>query len=119
MSNIKLETLKTIDGYVSSALIDLESGMVMAGDGDGSIDLDLAAAGNCEVLKRKMRVADSLTLNDSVDDILITLTKQYHLLRPLATNNKVFLYLVLNRDKSNLAMARHVLKAFEKELDFS
>lgn len=119
MSKINLESLKSLDGYISSALIDLESGMLMAGDGDGSIDLELASAGNSEVLKSKMRVAESLKLNDSVEDILITLTKQYHLLRPLATNNKIFLYLVLSRDKSNLAMARHLLKSFEKELDFS
>ena len=43
--------------------------MLMAGDGDGSIDLDLAAAGNCEVLKSKIRVAENLKLNDSVEDI--------------------------------------------------
>ena len=54
MSNINLENLKKIDGYITSALVDLESGMLMAGDGDGSIDLDLAAAGNCEVLKETL-----------------------------------------------------------------
>ena len=119
MSNINLENLKKIDGYISSALVDLESGMLMAGDGDGSIDLDLAASGNCEVLKSKIRVAENLKLNDSVEDILITLTKQYHLIRPLSTNNNTFLYLVLSKDKSNLAMARHTLRSFEEDLDFS
>lgn len=119
MAKINLDELKEIDGYIASALVDLESGMLMASDGDGSIDLDVAAAGNCEVLKCKIKVADKLKLNDSIEDVLITLTKQYHIIRPLMTNNNVFLYLVLDKGKSNLAMARHTLRSFEKHLDFS
>lgn len=118
MAKISLEDLKQIDGYVASALVDCESGMAMAKDGT-EIDLDLAAAGNAEVLKSKRKVASMLSLNDNIEDLLITLSKQYHLLRPLETNNKVFLYLVLDRARGNLAMARHELKSFERTLDFS
>ncbi|RYD16018.1 MAG: roadblock/LC7 domain-containing protein [Lysobacteraceae bacterium] len=118
MAKISLEPLRSLDGYVASALVDADSGMLLAGDGT-AVNLELAAAGNTEVVKAKRKVANALKLNDTIEDILISLTKQYHVLRPLESNQKLFLYVVLDRAKSNLAMARHELRTFEKSLDFS
>lgn len=118
MAKVDLSPLTQIDGFIGAVLADVDSGMALAKVG-GGIDLDVAAAGNCEVIKAKRRAAAALKLNDAIEDVLITLGKQYHMIRPLERNDKLFIYLALDRSRANLAMARHELKSFEKSLDFS
>ena len=64
MAKISLDTLKNLDGYVASALVDSDSGMMLAGD--GTMNLEVAAAGNTEVVRAKRKVANALKLNDTV-----------------------------------------------------
>lgn len=118
MSKLNLEHLHSLAGFVGAALVDSDSGMALGMTGGAELNLELAAAGNTEVVRAKRRIAEQLGLNDTIEDILITLARQYHLLRPLESNSTLFLYVVLDRAKANLAMARHELKAFEKDPRF-
>ncbi len=117
MASIKqsLDEILTIDGALCAALVDANSGMILGSAGSG-VDLELAAAGNTEVVRAKMKVMRSLGLNDVIDDILITLGKQYHIIRPLARKEGLFLYIVLDRVKTNLALARRKAQDVEKEI---
>jgi predicted regulator of Ras-like GTPase activity (Roadblock/LC7/MglB family) len=119
MAKFSLDPLLSMEGFVAAALVDSDSGLAMAKAGGAGIDLDLAAAGNTEVVRAKRRVAEALKLGDDIEDILITLGKAYHLIRPLDSNKSLFVYVILDRKRANLAMARHEVKAFEKTLDFS
>jgi uncharacterized 2Fe-2S/4Fe-4S cluster protein (DUF4445 family) len=114
-----LKEAMSIDGALGVALVDWDSGMSLGSLGGGKyLDLEVAAAGNTEVVRAKMRTMESLRLNDTIEDILITLSKQYHLIRLLKTSQEhgLFLYLALDRTKSNLALARHSLKQIEADL---
>ena len=87
--------------------------------GSKDLDLTVAAAGNTDVIRAKTRTMEHLGIKGEIEDILITLSSQYHILRPLKGRggNGLFLYLVLDKKKSNLAMARHQLKSVETQLD--
>ncbi|WP_166463010.1 hypothetical protein [Amycolatopsis acidicola] len=115
-----LKEAMSITGAIGVALVDYESGMSLGTSGGGDwLDLEIAAAGNTEVVRSKLRVMSSLQLNDNIEDILITLHRQYHLIRLLNTvgsRNSMFLYLVLDRERANLALARHYLKRIESDL---
>ena len=113
-----LKEAMSIAGAVGVALVDHESGMSLGTSGGGDwLDLEVAAAGNTEVVRSKLRVMSALALNDSIEDILITLHRQYHLIRLMnSSRSSLFLYLVLDRDRANLALARHYLKRIEADL---
>jgi predicted regulator of Ras-like GTPase activity (Roadblock/LC7/MglB family) len=107
MANIKqsMDDLMTCDGALCAALVDSSSGMILGQIGSG-VDLEVAAAGNTEVVRAKLRTMRDLGLNDVIEDILITLGKQYHIIRPMQKKEGLFVYLVLDKSKSNLALAR-------------
>ncbi|UBU11748.1 hypothetical protein [Nonomuraea gerenzanensis] len=118
--DVSLKEMMTIDGSIGAAIVDHGSGMALGALG-GSKDLDLqvAAAGNTEVVKAKLRTMDSLGLKDAIEDILITLSGQYHIIRPITgrSGKGLFLYLALDRNRGNLALARHQLRGIEEKLE--
>ncbi|MEV4949764.1 hypothetical protein [Streptomyces sp. NPDC053755] len=114
------EAMASIEGSVGVALVDYTSGMALGALG-GSKDLDLAvaAAGNTDVVRAKLRTMEMLGIEDGIEDMLITLDSQYHLIRLIKGRggNGLFLYMVLDKGRANLAMARHQLRRIEADLE--
>ena len=112
-----LQDLQKIDGFIAAAIAHGESGMALGSVGGGdAFNIDVAVAANSEVVRSKHKAMKALGLEGSIEDILITLDEQYHLIRPLRKNTSVFIYLALNRSSANLAMARLKLGMVEAKL---
>jgi hypothetical protein len=109
--------LLELPGFIGACVVDSGTGMVLAIEGGGGrIDLEMAAAGNTEVVRAKRRTMQSLNLKDKIEDILISLHSQYHLIRPLEANDAIFVYVALDRKIANLALARMAMKTVEQSL---
>lgn len=122
MSNLdlSLKDMMVIDGALGAAVVDYNSGMALGTLGSSkALDLQVAGAGNTEVVRAKMRTMEQLGLSDTIEDILITLSGQYHIIRPMTGRKAkgLFLYLALDRNRANLALARHRLKGIEEDLE--
>jgi predicted regulator of Ras-like GTPase activity (Roadblock/LC7/MglB family) len=115
---IDIKGLSEIAGFIGACLVDSETGLMMASEGSGSFDLEGAAAANTEVVKAKLNAMKLLGLKDHIEDILITLGKQYHLIRPMEKSPSVFIYVALDRKAANLGMARVQVKNVEQALSF-
>jgi hypothetical protein len=95
-------------GFMAASLVDLESGMTL---GLKSVrpDFDLAAASayNSEMVKQKLKIMKALNLRTALEDMLITLGEQIHMIKMISPTT--FIYLCVDRSLSNLAIVRNVL----------
>lgn len=119
MANIResLNQVMQIDGAIGAAIVDFESGMTLGTIGGADLDMELAGAGNTEVVRAKKAIIDRLDLDEIIQDILITLEDQYHLIRIFHENDQIFTYLVLDKEKANLALARMQLQEIDGGLE--
>ena len=111
--SIELDGLEEIGGFIGGCLVDSDTGLMLGSIGGDNFDLEAAGAMNTSVVKAKLAAIETLGLDDTIEDILITLGKQYHLIRPLAANPAVFLYVALDKKGANLGMARILVKKVE------
>ena len=104
-----LEEARKIDGAVGAAVVDAERGVVLGQVGDDSPamakDLVLAA----------LRGMDAAQRDDHIEDIMLTLGKQYHVIRFLDGGHELFVHLVLDRERGSLGLARHQLAKLARE----
>jgi len=108
-----LQKLLSFDGAMCVAVVDSETGMILGKAGSG-VEIDLAAAGASVILRARLASMKALGGDEQIDDVLISLTSQVQIIHPLPQNPSIFTYLIGDKSKSSLAMARY--KATEADL---
>ena len=66
--------------------------------------------------KAKLSAVKALNLNQEIEDILITLSNQIHII-DISPNKKFMIYLAADSTKANLGMTRAVLRKHKLELE--
>ncbi len=108
-----LETLLSFDGALCVAVVDSDSGMILGKAGSG-VEMDLAAANASVILRARLASTRALGTKEKIDDMLISLSSQVQIIHPLPNNPSIFTYLIGDKSKSSLAMAR--FKATEADM---
>jgi len=118
MANIResLSSIMDIDGAKGATLVDYQSGMTLGTTGGRDIDMELAGAANTEIVRAQKSALEKLGMDDELEEILISLKGEYHLIRVFHENENVFTYVVFDRDKVNLALARMQLQEIDEDL---
>ncbi len=97
-----------MSGFIAASLVDMESGLTLGAKSLRSdFDLSVASAYNSELVKQKLKIMRALNLKSSLEDMLLTLTDQIHMIKMIAPN--VFLYIAVDRESTNLAILRSVV----------
>jgi predicted regulator of Ras-like GTPase activity (Roadblock/LC7/MglB family) len=95
-----------VNGVIATAAVDMDSGMTLAAKSNRSdFDLTVASAYNSELVKQKMKIMRALNLKSSLEDMLLTLSDQVHLIKILP-GGASFLYLAAEKSGTNLAILR-------------
>ncbi|POX43427.1 hypothetical protein C3486_00400 [Streptomyces sp. Ru73] len=116
-----LRDIVRIDGVLGASIVDYFSRLTLGAVGTAGPDLEKAALGDTDVVRAKLFTLELLGYRqDRIEDILITLDSEYHLIRPLVRRRRyegVFLYVVLDRARMDPVAARDWMRAAEDRLE--
>jgi CheY-like chemotaxis protein len=118
-SNVKdrLERLASLDGFLGAALCESAGVCVCRSSRTPEDDaLVTSALAHAELVAAKRRTLAALNLDDAIEDIVITLGRQYHLIRIVARRPDLYFFLAIDRHEGTLAMARHALLEVDRDL---
>ena len=107
-----LDIVNDLPDLLAVSVMDLKAGTLLATYHiGGKLNPAKAAAHNAEVIRQKQLALQALGLTaEAIEDILITLSTQWHILR-LLPDNRHFVHLMVNRRDTNLGIARDVVRA--------
>ena len=113
-----LASLLKLDGLLGCALVDAASGLVLAHEirDDQALDMELAAASCAQVLSSHRNAARQMGLVDPIEEVITTAGARHVLVRALQRHADLVLVALLEKHRTNLALARFQLLEVERSL---
>ncbi|MET0333539.1 MAG: hypothetical protein ABW190_04660 [Rhizobacter sp.] len=113
-----LEVLSSLDGVFACAVVDGSTGLILAKQErqDQPIELELAAAASAQLLRTHQHAARQLGLTTELDEVMTSAGPRHHVMRNASRHKGLFLFAVLDKQRTNLALARYKLMEAEQGL---
>ena len=113
-----LASLLKLDGLLGCALVEAATGLVLAHEtrAPESLDMELAAASCAQVLAAHRNAALAMGLTDAIDEVITTAGSRHVLIRALQRHADLVLVALLEKHRTNLALARFQLLEVERSL---
>ena len=117
-ARLALAGMLSLDGLLGCAVVDSTTGLVLAREmrGESSVNMDLAAAACAQVLRAHQQAARSMGLTDQIDEVMTSAGSRQQVMRTVSRHPDLFLVVLLDRQHTNLALARFQLMEVERGL---
>ena len=111
-----LAGLLPLEGLLGCAIVDSTTGLVLAREvrEDQPVDIDLAAAASAQVLRAHRQAARAMGLSEQIDEVMTSAGPRHHVMRTVSRHPELFLVALLDKQRSNLALARFQLMELER-----
>jgi len=111
-----LDRGRRVEGALATLLAEIRTGAVTAAAvGTRAVDLEAAAAGAAELARCKDAVEERMGPREAVEELVLTSARHYYLIHSLS--EKLFLLMILDRRKADLAAAQSALAAIHETLE--
>ncbi len=112
-----------LDGLLGCAVVDTTTGLVLARESRSAlrpdshvVDMDLAAAASAQVLRAHRQAARSMGMPEAIEELMTSAGPRQQVIRAVARHPDLFLVALLEKHRTNLALARFQLMEVERAL---
>ena len=113
-----LAGMRGVDGLLGCAVVDSTTGLAIAREtrGDVTLDMELSGAACAQVLRTHRQAARGMGMAEQVDEIITSAGPRQQVIRTLSRLPDLFLVMLLDKQRTNLALARYQLMELERSL---
>jgi predicted regulator of Ras-like GTPase activity (Roadblock/LC7/MglB family) len=110
--------MRALEGLVGCAVVDSTTGLVLAHEArDGQlVDMELVGAACAQVMRSHRVASRRMGWSEPVDEVMVSIGPHQQVMRSVASQPDLFLLVLLDKQRTNLALARFQLMDVERGL---